>query len=73
MFCLRSEFHGHRGRYISGEIKPIFPCHNCAVSRIHYIELFIKKKTTLLIWHVFPAFVVRKGGMAALFVLSYSA
>lgn len=47
MFCLCSKFHRQGGRYISGEIKPIFPCHNCTSSCTHHIKLFIKKSSHL--------------------------
>lgn len=50
MVCLCSKFHRHRGRYISGDIKPIFPCHNCTLSCIYCIKLLIKE--TLLILHI---------------------
>lgn len=65
MFCLCSRFHGHRDRYISGEIKPIFPCHNCTLSCIHYMKLFIKKSPHLA---RFPCICSNKGSMAGLFM-----
>lgn len=47
MFCLCSKFHRQGGRYISGEIKPIFPCHNWTLSCTHHIKLFIKTSSHL--------------------------